>query len=143
MVKGPVSYARDTIEFVYREELPFLRLEFDGVTHEPTDATGALREFWARIAIRFGDAVESTMGDEDVGENEIFGVAILDLFGAPGAGRGRLIEQADEIRCILSRKTIDGVEFGPTSGPGEPVTDPREGWLQVSMRTAFTIHEVH
>jgi len=140
---GPTSRARDTIEEAYRQALPFMRLEFDGVTHSPVDATGALRDFWARITIIFGDATESTMGDENVGENQIFGVAILDMFGAPGAVRGQLLVKADDARRVLSRKTIDGVEFGPTSGPGEPVTDTRDAWLQVSLSTRFTIHEVH
>lgn len=138
-----VAGLRDVIETHARDSLtPWIALTFDGVTYEPEDSSGALREFWARLTILFGDTFAETMGEESVGENLLTGVVVLDFFGQPGLGSGPLIEKADLGRDLFNRKTISGVEFDPTSGPGEP-RDDREGWLMVSLRTPFQAHEVH
>ena len=138
---------RDPIETHARDQLtPWIPLTFDGVTFEPEDDSGALREFWARLTILYGDAFESTMGDEGVGENVLVGAVVVDLFGPPGHGKGPLIEKADQVRDLFNRKTFDigdtEIEFQPTSGPGEPRVD-REGYLVVSLRTPFEVQEIY
>lgn len=134
---------RDPIETWAKLKLvPWIALEYDGVTYEPEDSAGALREFWARLTILYGDAFEETMGPEDVGHNRITGVAVLDVFGEPGKGTGPLTKKADEARAVFNRITLDGIEFGPTSGPSAPRVE-REGWLMVSLRTPFAAFEVH
>lgn len=141
------AWVREPIETHVREELaPWIPLTFDGVTFEPEDDSGALRQFWARCTILFGDAFEATMGDEGEGENMIAGVVVLDLFGSPGAGRGPLLAKADQARSVFNRRTLatdgDPIEFQPTSGPSKP-REEREGWLMVSLRTAFEAHETY
>jgi hypothetical protein len=103
---------------------------------------GTLREFWARLSILYGDTFEATMGEEYVGENLLTGVVVIDVFGTPGRGAGPLVEKADMVRDVFNRKTLGEIDFLPTSGPGRPIND-REGWLMVSLRTPFEVHEVY
>ncbi len=135
--------AREPIEAHARDQLlPWIALTFDGVTFEPEEESGALRDYWVRLTILFGDAFEATMGEEEVGENVITGVAVLDVFGQPGLGNGPLLEKADMVRDVFNRKTLGDIEFMPTSGPGRPVND-RQGWLMTTLRTPFEVHEVY
>lgn len=142
-MSNTVAAVRDVIETHFRDSLgEWIPVTFDGVTYEPETSDGTLRDFWARVTILYGDAFEATMGPEDVGENVLTGVVIIDVFGQPGFGAGPLTEKADEARALFNSKTIDDIEFGPSSGPGVPRQD-REGWLHVSVRTAFEVHEVN
>lgn len=142
MSNGTIASVRDVIETYCRDRLgEWIPLTFEAVTSEPEESDGDLREFWARLTVLFGEAFEATMGPEDVGENVLTGVVVLDLFGASGLGAGPLLEKADEARALFSSKTIEDIEFGPSSGPGVP-RDDREGWLHVSVRTPFEVHEV-
>lgn len=142
-MSSAVASVRDSIETHARDQLAsWIPLTFDGVTFEPEDSAGALREFWARLTILFGDAFEATMGPEEVGENVVTGVVVIDLFGEPGYGTGPLLEKADMIRDVFNRQALDGIEFRPTSGPTAPRSE-REGWLTVSLRTPFEVDEVY
>lgn len=137
-----IDEARAAIEFVVMNEFPFLTREFDGVTHEPTDADGALHDIWARFSIVWGDAFASTMGREDVGQNQVIGVLFVDVFGDIGHGRGPLTKQASDIRDHFNRQAFEDIEFDPMSAP-VPVEDDASGWLHVQMRGRFTFDEIH
>lgn len=95
---------------------------------------------WVRFDIVWGDAEATTMGPAGKMRNTIPGVVFVNVFAAPGKGRGVLNDTADDVRDVFNRLEVSGVRFNVPSGP-EPVRGDPE-WEQAVVRIPFSVDEL-
>lgn len=119
------------------------RVQFGATVFDPPAVDEVDEHYeWIRFTILWGDAFELTIGDTDVGENEIVGVLSIAVFVPTGSGEGELETLCSLIRPIFDRLDIENLKFGAPSAPkpGPPAVE-NDGWEQRVIDVPFTLEE--
>ena len=134
-----LNTVRSTIEGRLKTELdtnPAIPVVFNNMPYTPTPGSD-----WVQCLVNFGANTYITHGGSSGSDNNLVGVAVFNIFTAPGVGPGGNLTIGKRIRDLFNRQKVSGVYFDPPEGPEVITASAPEGYFQTQITMTFDTYE--